>query len=264
MGTITATGITWSVKRIALLHGIDLDAQSGQVVGLLGPNGSGKTTLLRLLAGLRAPKTGTVTYDGNNLAGFTRLEVARRLAVVEQDTTANGDLTVRQVVELGRTPFRGRFDALTETDEQIIDDALARVSIASRQHRIWHTLSGGEKQRAQLARALAQQPTEILLDEPTNHLDIHHQLELLELLRTLETTCIIALHDLNLAARFCDHLVILNSGKVAASGDPQSVLTTELIRDIYDVEALIDTEPVMGTLRVTYLGGTTRTSVTQL
>jgi len=160
---------------------------------------------------------------------------------------------VRQVVELGRTPFRGRFDALTAADEQIIDEALERVNIASRQDRIWHTLSGGEKQRAQLARALAQQPREILLDEPTNHLDVRHQLELLELLRTIDTTCIIALHDLNLAARYCDHLVILDNGSVVAAGSPKTVLTSELIRQTYGVDAIIDTEPATGALRVTYL-----------
>ncbi|MGO1849148.1 ABC transporter ATP-binding protein [Microbacterium sp.] len=254
MGAITAGGISWSVKKAQLLHGVDLQVRQGQVVGLLGPNGSGKTTLLRLLAGLREPDTGTVHYDDQLLGELTRRQVARRLAVVEQDTTANGDHTVRQIVELGRTPFRGRFDALSQEDNRVIDGALARVGISDKQHRIWHTLSGGEKQRAQLARALAQQPSEILLDEPTNHLDIRHQLELLELLRTLDLTCIIALHDLNLAARYCDHLVILDHGTVAAAGTPETVLTAELIRDVYEVDALIDHDPATHALRVTYLG----------
>uniref|UniRef100_UPI000527952C ABC transporter ATP-binding protein n=1 Tax=Streptomyces bikiniensis TaxID=1896 RepID=UPI000527952C len=167
---------------------------------------------------------------------------------------------VRQVVELGRTPFRGRFDALTERDRRIVDEALERAEITDKQHRSWHTLSGGEKQRAQLARALAQEPREILLDEPTNHLDIRHQLELLDLLTSLDVTCVVALHDLNLAARYCDHIVLLDHGEVAAAGAPEDVLTPDLIKRVYGVEVLVDRETATGTLRVTYLGTAPRTA----
>ncbi len=253
MGRITATGLSWSVKSHLLLDNIDLEADDGKIVGLLGPNGSGKTTLLRLLAGLRRPDSGTVQYDHTSLRDIGRRTLARRLAVVEQDVSAHDNVSVRQVVELGRTPFRGRFDALTDDDQRIVEAALHRANIADKQHRDWHTLSGGEKQRTQLARALAQQPREILLDEPTNHLDIRHQLELLNLLRTLDVTCVIALHDLNLAARYCDHIVILHHGKVAAAGSPEAVLTADLIESIYGVEVLIDREPSTGILRITYL-----------
>ncbi|GAB3727930.1 ABC transporter ATP-binding protein [Amycolatopsis oliviviridis] len=253
MGRITATELSWSVKGHRLLDGIDLAAPDGKIVGLLGPNGSGKSTLLRLLAGLRRPDSGSVRYDDTGLSDLGRRVLARRLAVVEQDVTAHNHVSVRQVVELGRTPFRGRFDALTEDDLRIIDAALARVDIADKQHRSWHTLSGGEKQRVQLARALAQEPKEILLDEPTNHLDIRHQLELLGLLGTLDATCVVALHDLNLAARYCDHVVILEHGRVVAAGAPEAVLTAELIESVYGVDVLIDHEPVTGTLRITYL-----------
>lgn len=256
MGHIEAIGLSWSVKQNRLLDGVDLDARDGEVVGLLGPNGSGKTTLLRLLAGLRTPTAGEVRYDGADLRHIPRRTLARRLAVVEQDTSTSDNITVRQVVALGRTPFRGRFDALSDADERIIDAALERADIVAKQQQNWHTLSGGEKQRAQLARALAQEPREILLDEPTNHLDIRHQLQQLELelLRSLRITCVIALHDLNLAARYCDHVVILDHGRVTATGDPATVLTQELIRDVYNVEALIDHEPATGAVRVTYLG----------
>ncbi|RZS32256.1 iron complex transport system ATP-binding protein [Herbihabitans rhizosphaerae] len=260
MGHIAAVGISWSVKQSRLLDSVDLDAHDGQVVGLLGPNGSGKTTLLRLLAGLRRPDAGTVHYDDTDLRDFARRTLARRLAVVEQDISTSDTLTVRQVVELGRTPFRGRFDALTDADEQIIDSALEQADVADKQHRSWHTLSGGEKQRAQLARALAQQPREILLDEPTNHLDIRHQLDLLELLRSLGVTCVIALHDLNLAAQYCDHLVVLDHGRVAAAGRPSVVLTPDLVRTVYDVDALIDHEPTTGTIRITYRSARKRTN----
>lgn len=252
MGHLAARAVSWSVRGHQLLDTVDLDAHSGELLGLLGPNGSGKTTLLRLLAGLRRPEHGSVLLDDSNLAKQGRASIARRLALVEQDTTAHTDLTVRQVVELGRTPFRGRFDALSDDDHNIVDSALAQVNIAELQHRNWHSLSGGEKQRAQLARALAQQPQEILLDEPTNHLDIRHQLELLELLRSLNATCVIALHDLNLAARYCDHLVVLDRGRVVGTGRPAAVLTNDLLRDVYGIDAAIDEEPTTGALRITY------------
>jgi len=253
MGRITATELSWSVKGHRLLDDIDLAAHDGKIVGLLGPNGSGKSTLLRLLAGFRRPDAGTVRYDDSSLRDLGRRVLARRLAVVEQDVTAHSHVSVRQVVELGRTPFRGRFDALTERDRHIVDAALERVDIADKAHQSWHTLSGGEKQRTQLARALAQEPLEILLDEPTNHLDIRHQLELLDLLTTLGVTCVVALHDLNLAARYCDHVVVLDHGRVVTAGAPETVLTAPLIESVYGVEVVIDRESTTGVLRVTYL-----------
>ncbi|TFE43345.1 ABC transporter ATP-binding protein [Streptomyces sp. ICN441] len=254
MGRITTTRLSWSVKGHRLLDDIEMAAGDGKVVGLLGPNGSGKSTLLRLLAGLRRPDTGTIRYDDTSLDDLGRRVRARRLAVVEQDVSAHNRVNVRQIVELGRTPFRGRFDALTQYDRRIVDAALERTDITDKQHRSWHTLSGGEKQRTQLARALAQEPREILLDEPTNHLDIRHQLELLDLLTSLDVTCVVALHDLNLAARYCDHVVVLDGGGVAAAGVPETVLTPDLIASVYGVSVLVDREPATGTLRITYLG----------
>ncbi|ONI88200.1 histidinol phosphatase [Actinosynnema sp. ALI-1.44] len=256
MGHIIAGGVSWSVKGHRLLDSIDMVAQAGKTVGLLGPNGSGKSTLLRLLAGLRRPDAGTVRYDDTSLRDLSRRMLARRLAVVEQDVSAHNHVNVRQVVELGRTPFRGRFDALTGHDRRVVDAALERVDIADKQDQSWNTLSGGEKQRAQLARALAQEPREILLDEPTNHLDIRHQLELLDLLRSLDITCVIALHDLNLAVRYCDHVVILDHGMVVAAGIPEAVLTPDLIESVYGVNVLVDREPTTDILRVTYLAAT--------
>lgn len=253
-GDIAATAVTWSVKERRLLEGADLTAGSGQLVGLLGPNASGKTTFLRVLAGLRTPHAGRVTLGGADLSGMGRRAIARRMAVVEQDTFAHTDLSVRQVVEIGRTPFRGRFDALSAADLAAIDAALEHVDLVSMQHRSWQSLSGGERQRAQLARALAQQPTEILLDEPTNHLDIRHQIELLELLRALDVTCVIALHDLNLAARYCDHLVVLDGGRVAAAGPPEAVLTVELLARVYGVDADIESDGLSGTVRIDFRG----------
>lgn len=254
MGAIAASGIMLTIKGNDILRDVSLAADDGQLVGLLGPNGSGKTTLLRVLAGLLRPDSGSVSYDGIDLRSQRRRAIARRLAVVEQDTVAHVDLRVRQVVELGRTPFRGRFDALTGADQQAIDNALAQVDVLDIQHRYWHTLSGGEKQRAQLARALAQNPREVLLDEPTNHLDIRHQIELLELLRSIKLTCVIALHDLNFAARYCEHLVVLDRGYVAAAGRPEDVLTADLMAQVYEIDTTIERDRTCGAVRVIYNG----------
>ena len=253
MGAIEASGLSFSVKNRRLIKQIDIVSADGGVLGLLGPNGSGKTTLLRLLAGLRRPEAGVVRLGGTELGAIDRGLLARRLAVVEQGVETHDQVTVREVVELGRIPFRGRFAGLTAEDARLIDEALARVSLTALAGQSWHTLSGGEKQRVQLARALAQAPREILLDEPTNHLDIRHQLELLELLRGLDVTCIIALHDLNLAARYCDRLVLLKDGSVAAAGRPEEVLNPSCIGAIYGVDVAVDREPHAGALRVTYL-----------
>lgn len=254
MGAIQARAVTVQIAGQAIVSDADLEAPAGKVVGLIGPNGSGKTTFLRALGGLLTTTRGTITYDGQDLRHLSRRQMARRLAIVEQDATTSVDLRVRQVVELGRTPFRGRFDALSARDDHIVGDAMGKTNIAHLQDRSWHHLSGGERQRVHLARALAQEPEELLLDEPTNHLDIHHQFELLELLRRLGLTCVLSLHDLNLAARYCDSLVMMQAGRVVAAGMPHGVLSPERIRDVYGVRAKVEWCTDVAAPRITYLG----------
>ena len=220
-----------------ILDGVTLAPEPGSTVGLLGPNGSGKSTLLRLLAGLLAPTAGVVTLDGTPLAARPRREVARRLAVVEQQADTQVELTVHDVVRLGRVPHRRVWTPASPHDEQAVTAALERTRLTDRATQPWHTLSGGERQRVQIARALAQEPRELLLDEPTNHLDIHHQLDLLNLVTGLPVTTVVALHDLNLAAMYCDRLVVLHEGRVRAAGTPEDVLTEQLIADVYGVRA---------------------------
>lgn len=250
---IRARDVTWSIKGHSIIEGIDLDAHHGQMLGVLGPNGSGKTSFLRALAGLRTLDRGVVSLDGTDIHTIPRRTLARRLAVVEQEGETAADLTLEQVVSLGRTPFHGRFDGLDKDDVDIIDAALARTGLSHKRSQSWNTLSGGERQRGQLARALAQQPSEIVLDEPTNHLDIRHQLDLLTLLRNLDMTVVTALHDLNLAAQFCDQLVILDNGKVVAAGPPENVLTPTLLGDVYGVHAVVEYSTHTQSIRITYL-----------
>ncbi|MDQ0643814.1 ABC transporter ATP-binding protein [Microbacterium murale] len=238
-----------------ILDGVSLEARAGEVLGILGPNGAGKTSLLRILAGLRRPDGGTITLDGSDLRAMRRRAVARRLAIVEQSPEVHDDITVHETAALGRTPHRGTFAALDRDDHSAIERALLLTGMGSYRSRTWRSLSGGEQQRAQLARALAQEPDVIVLDEPTNHLDIRYQLDVLGLLSSLEMTVVTALHDLNLAARFCDRVAVLHAGRVRASGLPADVLTVGLLREVYEVDAVVETSPHTGSLVATYLGG---------
>ena len=251
--TLHADRVTWRRGHVLVVDGVSLRPEPGSTVGLLGPNGSGKSSLLRLLQGTARPDAGTVTLDGTDLASIARRTIARAVATVTQHADTEADLTVKDVVGLARTPYRPVVGGAGAEHEQAIDDALARVDLITKSDHSWHTLSGGERQRAHIARALAQRPRELLLDEPTNHLDIRHQLELLELITTLPLTTFIALHDLNLAATFCDSVFVLRAGKVVAAGEPHSVLTPELIADVYGVTARVTTDSVTGRINVAFV-----------
>lgn len=223
-----------------LVRDVSFAVASGEFLGIIGPNGSGKTSLISMLCGLRMPRTGTVTLDGEPLAKLARRDLARRLALVEQQADTSERLTARQAVELGRTPYLGLSSPWSQSDDAIVDAALKDVGMAHLSARQWHTLSGGERQRLHIARALAQAPRLLVLDEPTNHLDIGHQIGILDLVRHLDLTVIAALHDLNHAAMFCDRIAVMKSGRLVALGQPAQVLTPQLIREVFDVEAVVE------------------------
>ncbi|WP_428965760.1 ABC transporter ATP-binding protein [Micromonospora fluostatini] len=234
---LDVSGVSWAVPAARILDRVTCTAPAGSLVGLLGPNGSGKTTLLRVVAGLLRPTSGQVTIDGDAVARLRRLAVARRIALLAQHAETDLDLTVLDVVLLGRIPHRRSRWSDSATERARAVEVLAHVDLTGFEHRKWQTLSGGERQRVQLARALAQEPELLLLDEPTNHLDIGHQLQLLHLVRRAGITTLAALHDLNLAAMFCDTVVVLDAGRVVASGAPGQVLTPPLLADVFGVEA---------------------------
>lgn len=237
--TLRAENVSWAHGNAPIVKNVSLRLPDQGVLGLVGPNGSGKSSLLRLLAGLRPATAGAIYLDDTSLAQLKRREVGRRIALVEQHANTDAALTVQDVVALGRLPHRGAWSAKTARDENIVAQALERTGMAGREGQVWSTLSGGERQRVQIARALAQEPQELLLDEPSNHLDIRHQLELMRLLPTLGTRVIVALHDLNQAAAFCDRIAVLHEGLLVAQGAPGDVLNTDLIREVFGVEARI-------------------------
>jgi iron complex transport system ATP-binding protein len=251
--TIRAENLIWKIGKKTILAGVSFEAQPGKMLGLLGPNGSGKTSLLRLLAGLKQPHSGQITLDRQDIRTIGRRSIAQRVAFVEQHATTNANLRVIDVVKLGRFPHRSMFSGWTVSDEEAVEDALARAGMAEKRNDRWQNLSGGEKQRAHIARALAQTPKELILDEPTNHLDIQHQIGLMRLVSGLPMTSIIALHDLNHAAMFCDNLIILQQGKIVASGKPADVLTEHLLRDVFSVEARVEISSYHARLHIHYL-----------
>ncbi|TWF52310.1 ABC transporter ATP-binding protein [Neorhizobium alkalisoli] len=251
--SITVDTVSYTAGNTLIVNGVSLSVEKGRVLGLLGPNGSGKSSLLRLICRLRKVQSGVITLGENDVASISRAELARRVAFVEQQSNTDTQLTVLDVVKLGRTPHRGLWANWTADDEFAVEEALLRVDMLERAEQFWQTLSGGERQRVHIARALAQTPSELLLDEPTNHLDIQHQLEILSLVSKLGITSIVALHDLNLAAMFCDSLAVLQKGEVVAAGTPEDVLTEDLIGRVFGVRAHIQKSPVHGRCNIQYL-----------
>ncbi|MFT3688393.1 ABC transporter ATP-binding protein [Paenirhodobacter sp.] len=225
-----------------IVSGIDLRLEEGETLGLIGPNGSGKSTLLGMLAGLTRPTRGEVRLEGQPMARMPRREIARRLALVAQSSETQDRITVRDAVELGRTPWLGPLEPWGPAQDAAVDAALDAVGMRALADRDWATLSGGERQRAHIARAHAQAPRILLLDEPTNHLDIHHQIAILDLIARLRITTVIALHDMHHALR-CDRIMVLNAGRCVALGPPSEVLTPALIRDVFAVEAMLIPHP---------------------
>lgn len=236
-----------------IVNEVSLQVVPGEIVGLIGPNGSGKSTLLRSVYRLLKPVAGYVQLGGEDVWKLSARESARRTGVVVQETPSDFDFTVREVVEMGRTPHKGLLEADNQGDERIVQEALQRVNMVEFGERSFNTLSGGEKQRVLVARALAQEPKLLVLDEPTNHLDIRYQLEILNLVRNLGITTLITLHDLNLAAAYCARLYMLADGKIVTCGTPEEVLTPSWVRSVYGVEAVRGQHPVTGRLHLAFV-----------
>ncbi|WP_433406425.1 ABC transporter ATP-binding protein [Streptomyces sp. CA-146814] len=249
---IDIDALTVEIAGARLVDEVTLGAAEGQFVGLVGPNGSGKSTLLRCVYRALRPSAGAVRVGGEDLHAVSAREGARRLAALPQEAGAEFDFTVAEVVAMGRMPHQGPMARTTDEDRSRCVDALAGVGAAHLAERGFLTLSGGEKQRVLIARALAQEPRVLVLDEPTNHLDIAHQLEILALVRASGLTVLTALHDLNLAALHCDLVHVIDGGRIVASGAPYDVLTTELLAEVFGVRAHRVAHPETGALQLLF------------
>lgn len=249
--TLRVDAVSVDIAGRRIVSDISLQAE-GEIVGLIGPNGSGKSTVLRTVYRMLRPVAGQVTAAGRDVWHSSPREAARVTAAVVQDGPSDLELTVAECVATGRIAHGRLLGADTRADADAIGRALAQAGVSAFADRDMSTLSGGERQRVQLARALAQEPRILVLDEPTNHLDIQHQLELMALVRSLAVTTVVTLHDLNLAAAYCDRLVVLSHGAVVATGAPADVLTPDLLREVFGVRAMGITNPLTGRLHLVF------------
>ncbi|MFM9615715.1 ABC transporter ATP-binding protein [Streptomyces niveiscabiei] len=249
---LTVEGLHVTLDRTPILHGVTLEAGKGDIVGLVGPNGSGKSTLLRTVYRSLRPAQGVVRVGEDDVWTLTPRAAARRTAAVLQDTAGNTTgLTVEEIVALGRSPHHGLLTRDGAEDRRAVDDAIDRCGVRPYADRPYTSLSGGERQRALLARALTQNPDLLVLDELTNHLDIRARFELLGLIRATGITTLAVLHDLDLAARLCDHLVVLHAGTVVAAGPVLEVLTPDILATVFGVHATTERH-ADGVVRITY------------
>ena len=236
--------VTWSPYRNkVLLKPITVNIQPGEFLAIVGPNGSGKTSLLRCLYRTNKPTNGTVLLDDKDLWSLSPRQCAQRIATVLQDTGGEFGLSVFEMVEIGLTP-KALVWGRSDEDSHIIESALTLLDVAHLADRSFDSLSGGERQRVMIARALAQRPDILILDEPTNHLDIRHQLDVLALLAKLPCTLIVSLHDLALASAYADRVLVMNEGEMQACAPPNEVFTKQRIKQVFDVETIIDEHPV--------------------
>ena len=254
---VSAQNLTFEIQAETLLEGVDLHADRGQFVGLIGPNGAGKSTLLRAISGILNYREGTIRLDGDDLKSLSSRDIAAGLALIPQIAPYTHGFTSIELVLMGRYPHLGRFQIEGKEDDRIARDAMRLTRTEQFSDRTLDTLSGGERQRVFVSRALAQQPRVLLLDEPTSNLDVLHQLKVLDLVRKLVDgglTAVAAIHDLNMAARYCDRLVLLKGGRVLSEGSPEEVLAPETIQSAFGVRAAVYRDPMTGSLALSVIG----------
>ncbi|WP_339273938.1 ABC transporter ATP-binding protein [Paenibacillus sp. FSL W8-0426] len=250
---LNVENVSISVLNTDIIRNISLQVNGKQFVGLIGPNGCGKSTLLKSIYKVIKPQQGSVFLDDMDILKSSPKAVSRHMGVVGQFNELSFDFTVREMVMMGRTPHKRLLETDNDQDYEIVEQALAKVNLTGHADRNYISLSGGEKQRVVLARVLAQQPEFLILDEPTNHLDIKYQLQILNTVRELGIGILAALHDLELAAEYCDYLYVVKKGQIVVHGKPTDILTREMIGEVFDVDCEIYQNPVTGGLGIAYL-----------
>ena len=236
---ISVNALRWEINNKTILNHLSFSVNEGDFVGVIGPNGAGKSSLLRCLYRKILPSSGKITYKQRPLAEYTRRQLAQNIAVVLQEPPTHFELSVIDVIRMGLIPNKPLLSFDTDFDEQAIIDAAHKVDLFDHLRQPFNELSGGEKQRAMIARAILQQSQLLIMDEPTNHLDIKHQIEVLELARSLNTTVMLSIHDLNLAANFCDRIILMNEGEIVAEGTPVEVFTSKQLKRVFGINAAV-------------------------
>jgi iron complex transport system ATP-binding protein len=248
---LSARGLAAGYPGRRVIDGLDLEIAPGRITMIIGANACGKSTLLNVLARVNAPLEGRVELDGVDTTTVPRRRFAQSVGLLPQHPSAPEGLTVAELVSRGRHPHRGVFQRWSPTDTARVDDAMAKTGVSALADRPVGDLSGGQRQRVWIAMALAQEPRVLLLDEPTSFLDLSHQIEVLDLLRTLNrtdgTTIVVVLHELNLAARYADDLVVMSRGRIVAHGAPRDVLTSDVVAEAFELDALVIPDPLTST-----------------
>ena len=246
---IKTENINVTLDKNNILKGINIEVDNKEFVGIIGPNGSGKSTLLKCIYRILKPSEGVIKLDGIDMKNISIKESSKKLSVLSQHN--NFDFTVKEIVLMGRAPYKKFMERDNKEDYDIVNDALEKVDMLEFKDRSFQSLSGGEQQRVILARALAQKPKCLILDEPTNHLDIKYQLQLMRIVKSLNIEVIAAIHDLNIAAMYCDKIYVLKDGKIVKCGKTNEVLTKKLIKDVYEVDA--DVIVNQGMVHISYI-----------
>lgn len=247
---LNAMNITVGYGDNAILDNLSVTIPERKVTALIGPNGCGKSTLLKALSRVISPSSGQIEFNGRPLNKWATKKLAQHISLLPQNLLHPEGITIRQLVEYGRTPYVSHWGRLTKEDHQIVEHAMERTGVDQIQHTLLDSLSGGQRQRAWIAMILAQDTDIVMLDEPTTFLDLSHQIELMHIIRDMQAagkTVVVVLHDLNQAARYCDHLVVLKHGAKEAEGHPDAIMTKQLLEEVFAVKAKVVADPVSGT-----------------
>ncbi|WP_425445891.1 ABC transporter ATP-binding protein [Dethiothermospora halolimnae] len=250
---LKTNNISVTISGNHILKEVEANVNRGEFVGLIGPNGSGKSTLLKTIYRVIKPDAGLITLDEREIVNIPLKETAKQLAVVRQFNNFNFDFKVEEIVMMGRAPHKKMLEFDSVKDYEIVYESLKKVDMEDYGKRNFSTLSGGEKQRIMVARALAQRAKFLVLDEPTNHLDVKYQLQLLDLIKSLGLEVLAALHDLNLAVMYCDRIYVIKEGKIVTEGKPKEIITEKLLKEVFEVNAEVKKHPKTGQLNIMYL-----------
>ena len=239
MKKLQVDNLSFEIGKTKILKNISFGIEENSFVGVIGPNGSGKSTMLKSIYGVNKPSGGDIYFEGENLLKISGKERAKKIAVLAQESSGQFDFSVQQVVEMGRYPHKNALENYSKQDLEIVDKVLKEMKLEDYKERSFNTLSGGEKQRVLISRLLVQESKFIILDEPTNHLDIGHQIEIMNVISKMGVTVLAAIHDMNMAAIYCDKLVVMKKGEILCQGKTEEVLTPELLRTLFNVDAEI-------------------------
>jgi len=253
MHKIQVKNLRFSIDNKEILKDISFDVPKGSFVGIIGPNGSGKSTLLKNIYRLYKPSSGKIILDNKDLFTMKDKECAKEIAVLAQESNSQFDFTVEQIVKMGRYPYKSVFEDYSKDDLKMVSEMLKKVGLDDYSNRSFSNLSGGEKQRALIARALVQNTDFLILDEPTNHLDIGYQIQLMDLVKSMKITTLSAIHDMNIASMYCDYLIVMKDGKIKKFGNVEEVITAQTLKEIFGVNAYVGENPINKKLQVSFM-----------